>query len=298
MQLVKLKYLLDDWRERECDLLIRLPFKDPAGLGHLLVCILLEHQSTIDQAMPLRMLLTAVLFWQDEWQKWKSHHKRGEPLRLTPVLPVVLYTGIKEWDSNRVLADLFEVPQVWKPWLPSWPMPLWDLTKHSVAGLLASQEPLWRVLAVARAELAAADEFGDVFRDVLVQLEPLAGVSKVDWDQLVKLVLYWALYRRPDREHQGLIEAARANVHDVNLKKEIQTMTQLLEKSYEQEVFERGLARGKAEALRGTLESLLRQRFPEVPEGVRQRIATADVASLERAISQVLIIPSLGELPL
>jgi hypothetical protein len=46
------------------------------------------------------------------------------------------------------------------------------------------------------------------------------------------------------------------------------------------------------------LETLLRQRFPEVPEGVRQRIATADLGSLERAVSQVLFIPSPGELPL
>jgi hypothetical protein len=60
MQLVKPKYLLDDWRERECDLLVRLPYLDRARSQELLVCVLVEHQSTIDQAMPLRLLLTAL----------------------------------------------------------------------------------------------------------------------------------------------------------------------------------------------------------------------------------------------
>jgi hypothetical protein len=83
-------------------------------------------------------------------------------------------------------------------------------------------------------------------------------------------------------------------------------MTQLLEKSYEQEVFERGLAQGKAwakaqgkvEGFRWALETLLRQCFTEVPEEVCQRIATADLAILKRAISQVLVVTSPGELPL
>ena len=42
---------------------------------------------------------------------------RGQPLCLTPVLPVVLYTGQEPWDTNRQLPDLFDVPEAWKPWL-------------------------------------------------------------------------------------------------------------------------------------------------------------------------------------
>jgi predicted transposase YdaD len=73
-------------------------------------------------------------------------------------------------------------------------------------------------------------------------------------------------------------------------------MAEFLEKSYEQEVFERGLAQGeargeargeaqgKAKALGTSLETLLRQCFHEVPDGVRQRIASVELASLERAI--------------
>jgi len=94
-------------------------------------------------------------------------------------------------------------------------------------------------------------------------------------------------------------------------------MSELLEKNYEQEVFERGLAQGeakgkaegkaeaeaegKAKAFRSILEKLLRHGFGEVPEAVRQRIAAADVGKLEAAIDQLLTGPALqsaDELPL
>ena len=150
LETVPAKYLLDDWRQRESDVLIRLPYRDEAGARCLVICVLVEHQSTTDPAMPLRLLLCAVLFWEQEWKAWTDHHERGQPLCLTPVLPVVLYTGQEPWDTNRQLPDLFDVPEAWKPWLPSWPMPLWDLTDHGADELLGSQEPWWQALAVAR----------------------------------------------------------------------------------------------------------------------------------------------------
>jgi hypothetical protein len=60
VEVVTPSYLLDDWRQRECDLLVRLPFRDEPGGRQVLVCVLVEHQSTPDQAMPLRLLLTAL----------------------------------------------------------------------------------------------------------------------------------------------------------------------------------------------------------------------------------------------
>jgi len=55
-------FLLDDWRRRESDLLVRLPWLPGAGEDPpLLVCLLIEHQSQPDSPMPLRTLLYAVL---------------------------------------------------------------------------------------------------------------------------------------------------------------------------------------------------------------------------------------------
>src|SRR5262245_59743300 len=75
IELMKSAYLLDDWRKRDNDVLLRLPFCDSAEGREVLVCILIEHQSTADQAMPLRMLVYAVLYWEREWKVWEEGHQ-------------------------------------------------------------------------------------------------------------------------------------------------------------------------------------------------------------------------------
>jgi predicted transposase YdaD len=93
-------------------------------------------------------------------------------------------------------------------------------------------------------------------------------------------------------------------VKQAHLREEVQLMSELLEKSYEQEVFERGLAQGEAmgetkgrtEAYRDTLEELLRQRFAELPAAVQQQIASANASQLRTAISRLLTNASLDEL--
>jgi hypothetical protein len=39
---------------------------------HLLLCLLLEHQSQADRLMPLRMLVNGSMFWENEWKEWES----------------------------------------------------------------------------------------------------------------------------------------------------------------------------------------------------------------------------------
>jgi hypothetical protein len=43
---------MEDWGNRESDLLFRIPFRSPAAETPVLVCILLEHQSAPDPRMP------------------------------------------------------------------------------------------------------------------------------------------------------------------------------------------------------------------------------------------------------
>src|SRR5437773_435275 len=101
LEIVQRPYFLDDWRRRDNDVLVRLPFRD--AQRELLVCVLIEHQSTTDLVMPLRVLVYAMLFWEQQWKQWEDGHDRGVPLRLTPVLPVVFHTGPQPWDTSRSL---------------------------------------------------------------------------------------------------------------------------------------------------------------------------------------------------
>jgi hypothetical protein len=200
LEIVKRPYLLDDWRQRDNDVLVRLPLLGAPGGTPILVCILIEHQTSADPVLPLRLLLYAVLHWEKEWQLWERQHPRGEPLRLTPILPVVFYTGQRPWNTNRALADLLAAGEC-QAWAPQWPARFCDLAERQPETLLQSADAWWQAMAVVRAEWSDATEFTRVLAEALRHLEPQAQDDRVGWQQLVKTMLYWGLFRRPRSEH-------------------------------------------------------------------------------------------------
>jgi hypothetical protein len=240
--------LLEDWRRREGDVLIRLPYRNGGQNQPLLLCLLIEHQSTADPVMPLRLLVYAVLYWEKQWKDWETSHKRGEPLRLTPVLPIVLHTGAEPWDTNRSLKDLFAGADVVPMVIPQWQTWLCDLPELNAQELLQSEAAWWQALAVVRAEHTPAAEFLAMLGEALKRLEKLGETASVRWHDLLRLVLFWALFRRPAKEHAAILAAVRASHTNVNLQKEIETVTQQVELTYEQEMFLRLQARAKKEA--------------------------------------------------
>jgi hypothetical protein len=120
---------LPDWRRRESDLLFRVPWQEA------LVCVLVEHQSQEDAGMPMRTLLMATLFWDRLWKAWEEGGGRGAPLRLRPVLPVVFHTGREPWAAPRTFADHFDVPEPFRPLIPSWRPVFFDLPAQPLDAL-------------------------------------------------------------------------------------------------------------------------------------------------------------------
>jgi Putative transposase, YhgA-like len=299
LEIVPRTYLMDDWRERELDVLVRLPLLGGEPAAAVLVCILIEHQTSADPVTPLRLLLYAVLYWEKEWRAWEQGHAYAEPLRLTPILPVVFHTGQQVWNSHRSLAELFAGPDEVRAWAPLWPAHWFDLPEHTAADLLQG-EAWWQAMAVVRAERADTGEFTGVLQEALRRLQDWAQQDRVDWQQLVKLVLHWALFRRPRREHAALLTMVRASLANAELLREVETMAEQVEQTWEQELLaqgeERGERQGALKMLRKVLRKRLEQRFATLPQSVLQRLEAADLAALENALDQADTIPSLDEL--
>jgi len=80
-------------------------------------------------------------------------------------------------------------------------------------------------------------------------------------------------------------------------------MTQQLGKTWEQEIWERGIAqgelKGKLQLCRDLLQNLLQKRFPAVPDELIQRIqATTDLPRLQACVQQAVDMTSLDDLQL
>jgi Putative transposase, YhgA-like len=291
-------FLLDDWRRRESDLLFRVPFASrPASEPerYALICVLIEHQSKADPLMPLRTLLYAVLYWQEEWRVWETAHDEGEPLRLTPVLPIVFHTGGQPWRSHRALAELIEAPEPMRTYVPGWQPLFWDLAERTTEELLEAAGAWIQALAVLRAERDGEAEFEAVFAEVLRRLEGLREQEAVRWHALVGFVLSWAVRRRPGQERQKLWETARDSQSEAAHREEIREMSETIEQTWEQEL----LAEGGLRNCQRNLRLVLRERFGAVPEALDQRIEQIrDLERLENGIRQALHIQDVAELEL
>jgi hypothetical protein len=286
---------MPDWRRREADLLFHVPYRAGEAEQAALVCLLLEHQSAPDPSVPLRTLLYAVLYWERPWRQWEERHRRGELLRLNPVLPIVFYTGPEAWPTNRTLADLIALPEPFRPYVPCWEPLFWNLAEQTPEALLSAAGEWLQALAVVRSEREAPEAFWAVFADVARRLEPLSLRDKVRWQDLMWFLLSWAQRRRPREERDRVAATATATIANAALREEIQAMSQTIGQTWEQEV----LARGQLLACRENLRAFLEGRFGALPEELVQRIETAeDLERLRDCIRQVGRITSLDQLQL
>jgi hypothetical protein len=92
-------------------------------------------------------------------------------LRLSPVLPLVLYTGAGTRQNNRTLHDLLGEPAEFHGLVPEWGPLFWELPGHSADELLASGDAWQQVLAVLRAQGEEPAAFARVYAETLRGLE-------------------------------------------------------------------------------------------------------------------------------
>jgi predicted transposase/invertase (TIGR01784 family) len=102
-----------------------LVFSVQAGQRELKLYLLFEHQTTVDPAMPLRLLgyITELLIT----------HEKKHGLPLPPVLPFVLHQGPDRWSPSPEFSDLFQLSEdmteALRSFLPTFRHGLLDLTQ-------------------------------------------------------------------------------------------------------------------------------------------------------------------------
>jgi len=88
----------EDLRHTHTDLLYRVKTR---GGGDALVYLLMEHQSTFDARMPLRLLRYMVRIWD----RWERDHPTG---KLPIVLPIVLHHDVDAWRATPEFASVLD----------------------------------------------------------------------------------------------------------------------------------------------------------------------------------------------
>jgi flagellar biosynthesis/type III secretory pathway protein FliH len=216
---------------------------------------------------------------------------------------------------RQTLAELLGEPKELHAFAPDWKPLIWSLADQDPETLLTSSSEWLKAMAVFRVEDVEAEAFREVFARAVADIAPLANVDPVGWNDLMRMLLTWAFWRRPNAERAALVAEAEAHqTHDLR-RREIEAMNQKLGPSLVQLSYAEGKKEGKEEgrmegemegekkgelrATRALLRALLENHFGAVPEALVQRIEAAeDLVRLKAAALQVHQLQKPEDLPL
>ena len=90
--------------------------------------LLFEHQTTVDDSMPLRLLGYILEIWQRRYQQYPK-------AKLPPIIPFLLHQGPEKWSVSTEFVDMIEFPEslrdLLKAYQPNFHYALLDLTQQS-----------------------------------------------------------------------------------------------------------------------------------------------------------------------
>jgi predicted transposase YdaD len=268
----------EDAKWRHCDLV----FSARIDRKHGFIYVVLEHQSSADPLMPLRMLQYLVRIWN----AWLAKHKRAK--RIPAVMPIVVYHGDGPWNAPTRLLDLFDLAVAAKadlaPLLPDLHIVLDDLS-------LRGHELRKRRMPAA-ALLTALSLVGFPKRDAFTVLAELLDVLRAlpadhsGQDTLAAVLCYVFEVASPEPEPERL-RAFLARQVGHNASEVAMSAAEKLRQA--------GKIEGRAEGRAAILLKQLSLKFGSVSAGTRKRVESASIDELDALAERILSAKTLPE---
>ena len=125
LALLPSSFVHQDLKQTHSDLL----FSVKAEGREVLLYVLVEHQTSVDPLMPLRLLGYIVEILRE--------HEKSRGLPLPVVLPLLIHQGPDRWTVPAQFNEMFDLPADlvprFLPYLPSFEHVIFDLTQHEPA---------------------------------------------------------------------------------------------------------------------------------------------------------------------
>jgi predicted transposase/invertase (TIGR01784 family) len=132
-QLIDKEFITKDYREKEADVIYRVRL----GEREVIFYLLLELQSYVDFAMPIRLLTYMTEILQREFLNADPKRREQKAYRLPAVLPIVLYNGAGKWTAATKFREYQQGHDSFSDKLLSFEYLLLDVNRMNVEDLLA-----------------------------------------------------------------------------------------------------------------------------------------------------------------
>ncbi len=251
-------------REQEADSVFRVPFRTETATEALLIYLLVEHQSTVDATMGFRVLFYMMLIWDAHRRQWE-HDKVPKPARrLPPILPIVFYTGEREWKTPLTLEALMDIPAELARFVPAFETLFLSVKQTDVATLTQTHHPFGWLLTVLQKERADEAEIRDALRTAIAHLDEFDTVGAEQRREAIVYFLLLILHRRPLSEQSGLVTLVEQLAEDkMEVKQMAETMAEVLVQQGLKQGIEQGIEQGARRNAIENVITVLTARFPQ-----------------------------------
>ncbi|MCX6359586.1 MAG: Rpn family recombination-promoting nuclease/putative transposase [Armatimonadetes bacterium] len=171
--------------KHEADLLYRVPHR--SGSSEVWVFLLVEHQSRPDRLMGHRLLSYMVQVWDLQRQRWEQEKTPSQARRLSPIIPLVFYTGRRRWSGVPGLAAAMDGPAALQRFVPRFESLFVSLSGIPDEALTGS--PLGCVLRALQAADGGPEELETALVAAIQGLEALPPEAQAEWSRAVHYLL-------------------------------------------------------------------------------------------------------------
>lgn len=303
MRSASIAMILRDFRERRGDLLLEIPYltrqeehETPPLPKSVWIYLLFEHQTTPDPEMGLRLLLLKAELWRRQRQQWIEQGQAIGALRLSPVVPIVFYTGERPWQEPIAVSTLMDLPAGLARFQRESDVLMLNLREAAPDELEAADSPVSWILRVWQEAKAEADCYVATLERVLTHLAGLLSASPDRLADLLYFLLAFTMRFREAPDRERALDAFESAAPDPEVGKETVTMGKTIYEALIDEGVEKGIQRGIEQGIERGIEQgiergmeqgvlvsgrqavvrVLRHRFQAVPQAVVEQIESID----------------------
>jgi hypothetical protein len=257
-------FVTPGFTELESDVLLQAPWRTRGREQSLLqVYILIEHQSEPDEHAVFRAVQYVVQVYDKQVKQWLREHSNTRGMVFDPVLPLVFYSGTRNWPRLRTMRQLVHHGNLFGALLPALEPVFVNLARTEPA-LLQSRAGLFGwVLWLIQQQRRKEPAFRDVLRQVVAQVDRLHSEERGRWAELLWFAHALVYHARETPEREELADFIRSTVRQAE-QPEVQYMGKTIAEALREE--------GIVEANRERLLRLLRGKFKQVPEAVTAEV--------------------------
>ncbi len=270
-------------RESQSDLLFSARLHEGQTLW---LYFLLEHQSSVDRWMALRMLRYVVRLWE----RWRRQHPESEALPV--VIPMVLYHGPEGgWTAARRVEELVHLPseaeEPWRVLMPRFEYLVDDLTAEQEEALKARPGPPLVPLALLLLRSGRSEKLAvllEGWRPLLAEV-----LATPEGQEQLRAIVHYLLKVGAEAADEALRRVLDSIVREQRSEELMRTMAEAYIEKGRAKGLEEGLARGRAQERAEVILRILASRGIAVDDTGRERILSCtDLDTLDQWFNRAL----------